>query len=80
MRTGNRKCTLGVRGLVWEAYVPYWSGFPLHGVHQFELSQLSDMSNSLFVAVFTLLINDIMYINELMACFTNYLYCNSCLA
>jgi hypothetical protein len=28
-----------------------WSGFPLQGVHQFESPRLSDMSNSLFVAV-----------------------------
>jgi hypothetical protein len=27
--TTHRKHTLGVRGLVWEAYVAYWSGFPL---------------------------------------------------
>jgi hypothetical protein len=51
--TAHRKCTPGVRGPAWEAYVACWSGFPLHGVHQFELSRLSDMSNRLFVAVFT---------------------------
>jgi hypothetical protein len=51
--TARRKCTLGVRGLEWEAYVVYWSGFPLQGVHRFESSRLSDMSNRLFVAVFT---------------------------
>jgi hypothetical protein len=28
-------------------------GFPLQGVHQFELPRLSDMSNRLFVAVFS---------------------------
>jgi hypothetical protein len=34
-RTGTtqRKRTLGVRGLVWEAYVSCWLGFPLQGVH-----------------------------------------------
>jgi hypothetical protein len=32
--------------------VACWSGFPLQGVHRFELPQLSDMSNRLFVAVF----------------------------
>jgi hypothetical protein len=34
-RTGidRRKRTVGVRGLVWEAYVSCWSGFPLQGVH-----------------------------------------------
>jgi hypothetical protein len=50
-RTGTtrRKHTPGVRGLAWEAYVSYWSGFPLHGVHQFESPGLSDMSNRLFV-------------------------------
>jgi hypothetical protein len=46
------------------------SGFPLQGVHQFELTRLSDMSNRLFVIVFMLLINGIMFINQLMACFT----------
>jgi hypothetical protein len=29
------------------------SGFPLQGVHQFELPQLLDMSNHLFMVVFT---------------------------
>jgi hypothetical protein len=29
------------------------SGLPLQGVHQFESPRLSDMSNRLFVAVFT---------------------------
>jgi hypothetical protein len=33
--------------------VAFWSGFPLHGVHRFESPRLSDMSNRLFVAVFT---------------------------
>jgi hypothetical protein len=33
--------------------VACWSDFPLQGVHQFESSQLSDMSNRLFVAVIT---------------------------
>jgi hypothetical protein len=28
-------------------------GFPLQGVHQFESPRLSDMSNRLFVTVFT---------------------------
>jgi hypothetical protein len=50
MGTVRRKRTLGVRGLVWEAYVSCWSDFPLHGVHRFESPQLSDMSNRLFVA------------------------------
>jgi hypothetical protein len=27
--TARRKCMPGVRGLVWEAYVSCWSGFPL---------------------------------------------------
>jgi hypothetical protein len=48
--TAHRKRTSSVHGLVWEAYVSCWSGFPLHGVHQFESSRLSDMSNRLFVA------------------------------
>jgi hypothetical protein len=54
-RTGiaRRKRTPSVRGLAWEAYVACWSGFPLQGVHQFESPRLSDMSNRLFVAVFT---------------------------
>jgi hypothetical protein len=49
----RRKCTRGVRGLVWEAYILCVSGFPLQGVHQFESSRILDMSNRLFVAVFT---------------------------
>jgi hypothetical protein len=39
-----------VRGLEWEAYVAFWLGFPLQGVHLFESPRLSDMSNCLFVA------------------------------
>jgi hypothetical protein len=39
--------------------------FPLQGVHQFESSRLSDMSNHLFVVVFTHLINEMLFINEL---------------
>jgi hypothetical protein len=31
--TAHRKCTSGVRGLEWEAYVACWSGFPLQDVH-----------------------------------------------
>jgi hypothetical protein len=38
MTTARRKRTLDVRGLAWEAYVSCWSGFPLQGVHRFELS------------------------------------------
>jgi hypothetical protein len=53
MGTAHRKCTSGVRGLKWEAYVACWSDFPLQGVHRFELPRLSDMSNRLFMAVFT---------------------------
>jgi hypothetical protein len=45
-----------------------WSSFPLQGVHHFESPRHSDMSNHLFVAVFTLLINGLMFINEL--CYT----------
>jgi hypothetical protein len=54
-RTGTayRKRMLGVCGLPWEAYVSCWSGFPLHGVHRFESPWLSDMSNHLFVVVFS---------------------------
>jgi hypothetical protein len=48
--TAHRKRTSGVRGLTWEAYMSYWSGFPLQGVHQFGLPRLSNMSNRLFVA------------------------------
>jgi hypothetical protein len=33
--------------------VACWSGFPAQGVHRFESSRLSDMSNRLFVAVIT---------------------------
>jgi hypothetical protein len=53
MGTAHRKRTLGVRGLEWEAYVTCWSGFPLYGVHRFELPRLSDMSNHVFVVVIT---------------------------
>jgi hypothetical protein len=53
MGTACRKHTSGMRGLEWEAYVACWSGFPLHGVHQFESPRLSVMSNRLFVAVIT---------------------------
>jgi hypothetical protein len=48
--TARRKHTLGVHRLAWEAYVSCWSGFPLQGVHRFESSWFSDMSNRLFVA------------------------------
>jgi hypothetical protein len=51
--TARRKCTPGVRGLVWEAYLACWSGFPLQGVHRFESPRLSEMSNRLLVEVFT---------------------------
>jgi hypothetical protein len=51
--TAHRKHTSGVRGLAWEAYVLCWSGFPLQSVHRFESLRLSDMSNRLFVAVFS---------------------------
>jgi hypothetical protein len=44
--------------------------FPLQGVHRFESLGLSDMSNHLFVAVFTKLINGIMFSSELMSFFT----------
>jgi hypothetical protein len=50
--------------------VAYWSDFSLQGVHQFKSPRLSDMSNRLFVALFMLLINYIMFINELMSFFT----------
>jgi hypothetical protein len=33
--------------------VTCWLGFSLQGVHQFESPRLSDMSNGLFVAVFS---------------------------
>jgi hypothetical protein len=52
-RTTRRKRTPGVCRLEWEAYVACWSGFPLQGVHRFESPRLSDMSNRLFVTVFT---------------------------
>jgi hypothetical protein len=37
-RTGiaRIKCTLGIRGLAWEACISCWSGFLLYGVHRFE--------------------------------------------
>jgi hypothetical protein len=45
-----------VEGHMWterEKRVACWLGFPLQGVHRFESSRLSDMSNRLFVVVFT---------------------------
>jgi hypothetical protein len=51
--TAYRKRTPGVYGLAWEAYVSYWSGFPLQGVHRLESPRLLDMSNRLFVVVIT---------------------------
>jgi hypothetical protein len=48
--TACRKHTLGLCGLVWEAYMSCWLGFPLQGVHRFESPRLSDMSNCFFVA------------------------------
>jgi hypothetical protein len=36
-----------------ENHVAYWSDFSLHGVHRFESLRFSDMSNHLFVSVFT---------------------------
>jgi hypothetical protein len=51
--TAHRKRTLGVHGLAWQACMSCWLVFPLHGVHRFESPRLSDMSNRLFVAVFT---------------------------
>jgi hypothetical protein len=51
--TACKKCTCGVCGLAQEVYVPCVSGFLLLGVHRFESPRLSDMSNRLFVAVFT---------------------------
>jgi hypothetical protein len=51
--TARRKRTPGMHGLEWEAYVTCWSGFSLQGVHRFESSRLSNMSNRLFVAVIT---------------------------
>jgi hypothetical protein len=41
-----------------------WSDFPLQSVYRFESPRLSDMSNHLFVLVFTKLINGILFINE----------------
>jgi hypothetical protein len=51
--TAHRKHMWGIRGLTWEAYVSCVSGFPLQGVHWFESPWLSDMSNCLFMPVFT---------------------------
>jgi hypothetical protein len=55
LRTGtaHRKHTLGVHGLEWEAYVACYSDFLLQGVHRFESTRLSDVSNCLFVAAIT---------------------------
>jgi hypothetical protein len=68
--TVRKKHTQGVHGLAWEAYMLCVSGFPLYGVHQFESPRLSDMSNRLFVAISTSLINGLMFINELWLYFT----------
>jgi hypothetical protein len=53
MGTDRRKRMLDVRGLAWEGYMSCLSGFPLQGVHRFESPRLLDMSNRLFVTVFT---------------------------
>jgi hypothetical protein len=53
MGTARSKRILGIRGLAWEAYVLCWLSFPLQGVHRFKSPRLSDMSNRLFVAVFS---------------------------
>jgi hypothetical protein len=34
-------------------YAACWSGFPMQGVHRFELPRLLDMSNRLVVAIIT---------------------------
>jgi hypothetical protein len=36
-----------------EMRVACWSGFPLQGVHRIKSPRLSDMSNRLFVTVFS---------------------------
>jgi hypothetical protein len=36
MGTARRKRTPGVHGLMWEAYMSCWLGFPLQGVNRFE--------------------------------------------
>jgi hypothetical protein len=51
--TAHRKQTQGIHELAWEVYVSCVSGFSVHGVHWFESPRLSNMSNRLFVAVFT---------------------------
>jgi hypothetical protein len=53
MGTVRRKHMSDVCGLAWEVYVSCWWGFPLQGVQWFESPWLSDMSNRLFVVVFT---------------------------
>jgi hypothetical protein len=50
MRTACRKRTPGIGQLECEDYVLCWLGFPLHDVHWFESSWLSNMSNRLFMA------------------------------
>jgi hypothetical protein len=37
----------GVRGMAWESFVSCVSDFPMQGVHRFESSRLSDMTNRL---------------------------------
>jgi hypothetical protein len=51
--TAHKKCTYDIRRLTWEAYMSCVLGYPLQGVHRFESPQLLDMSNRLFVTVFT---------------------------
>jgi hypothetical protein len=51
--TARRKRACGVRGLAREAYVSCISDFTLQCVHRFESLRLSDISNRLFVTVFT---------------------------
>jgi hypothetical protein len=70
LETVCRKRTSDVCGLIQETFMLCVSGFSVQGVHQFESPRLSDMSNCLFMTVFTELINDIIFINRLMTCFT----------
>jgi hypothetical protein len=53
MYSARRKHTCGICGLTREVYVSCVSGFPLQGAHRFESPRLSDMSNRLFMAIFT---------------------------
>jgi hypothetical protein len=66
MVSARRKRASGVGGLTHEAYLSCVSDFPYMVYIYSNHRKLSDISNRLFVAVNTYLMNEIIFINELM--------------